>query len=178
MPNELLKMDYKGRAAANKLGISSASRPAVGNRTQVLNYPGMQKTTKKCTGKSYTQMLEMAGVKTLHDNQLFQGDNCPIHRCKEVKAWLEANVVVKEPWPAYSPLIWAHLRRFGRIINAKCKQWSSHRSHQTIWTKHFFVFGTLFRSLILKNYIRQCLPQLINALDCTDLPLNTNSFLF
>ncbi len=40
-------------------------------------------------------MLEKAGIKTL--------DKCPIHRCNEVKTWLETKGLAKEPRPAYSP---------------------------------------------------------------------------
>ena len=68
-------------------------------------------------------------------------------------------------------LIWAQYRIFGRIWSRKSKQWSS---HQTTWNEQLFVFGTLFHSLMSKNYIWQCLQEFINALDCTDLPLNTN----
>ncbi len=59
----------------------------------------------------------MARINTLDDNQFFQDFNCPIHRCKEVNAWLEENGVAKETWPAYRPdlspieNVWAYLKR-------------------------------------------------------------------
>ena len=47
-----------------------------------------------------------------------------------------------------------------------------------VYKKQLFVYATLFRSLILKSYIRQCLLELINVFDCGDVPVKTNSVSF
>ncbi len=78
----------------------------------------------------------------------------------------------KGPVPAYSPNLSPIENIFGRIRNVKRNQWSS---HQMTWNKQNFVCATPFRSLILKNFIRKCLQELINALDCTHVPLKPNT---
>ncbi len=59
----------------------------------------------------------MDGIHTAEDNHFIQDINCPIHRCREVKAWFEANGVGKGLWPAcrldLSPIenVWAYMKR-------------------------------------------------------------------
>ena len=97
-------------------------------------------------GQIVNTVFEMTGINTLKDNQIFQDDNCPIHRCKEAQACLEANCVAKKPWPAYSPdfsqieYVWAYMER-----QLQAMKLTSDNLEETVFG-FWFIFDNVYKS--------------------------------
>ena len=58
----------------------------------------------RCNSATYLNFSEQSGIQMLKSEGLvFVDDNCPIHRAKIVKKWMQENGIEREHWPADSP---------------------------------------------------------------------------
>ena len=126
-----------------------------GNGSRVL-----LKIPKRCKSADYIDLLKMAGIDTLGEDQFFMDDNCPIYRSREVKQWLHDNGIAKVFWPPYSPDFnpienaWAQMKR---ELNAM------HLTSDTLEEAVYFVWNNVKDSFIEKLYssmpnrISQCI---------------------